>query len=42
MPKVGADDYGSYLLSEQVSITTVSKILGHANPAITMGIYAHE
>ena len=34
--------FGSYLLSENVPITAVSKILGHANPAITMGIYAHE
>ena len=33
---------GSYLLSENVPITAVSKILGHANPAITMSIYAHE
>ena len=33
---------GSYLLSEHVPITTVSKILGHANPAITMAIYARE
>lgn len=33
---------GSYLLSENVPITVVSKILGHANPAITMSIYAHE
>ena len=33
---------GSYLLSENAPITTVSKILGHANPAITMSIYAHE
>ena len=33
---------GSYLLSENVPITAVSKILGHANPAITMNIYAHE
>ena len=33
---------GSYLLPENVPITAVSKILGHANPAITMGIYAHE
>jgi hypothetical protein len=30
---------GSYLLSENVPITLVSKILGHANPAITMSIY---
>jgi len=33
---------GSYLLSENVPITAVSKILGHANPAVTMSIYAHE
>ena len=33
---------GSYLLSEHVPIPTVSKILGHANPAITMAIYARE
>lgn len=33
---------GSYLLSENVPITMVSKILGHANPAITMSVYAHE
>jgi len=33
---------GSYLLSERVPITMVSKILGHANPATTMSIYAHE
>jgi len=29
-------------LSENVPITAVSKILGHATPAITMSIYAHE
>jgi len=33
---------GSYLLSENVPITAVSKILGHSNPAITMAIYARE
>ena len=33
---------GSYLLSENVPVPMVSKILGHANPAITMSIYAHE
>jgi len=33
---------GSYLLSENVPITLVSKYLGHANPAITMSVYAHE
>ena len=33
---------GSYLISEGVPITTVSKILGHANPSITLSIYAHE
>ena len=34
-------NYGSYLFSERVPITMVSKTLGHANPAITMNIYAH-
>lgn len=29
-------------MSEGVPITMVSKILGHANPAITMSVYAHE
>jgi integrase len=33
---------GSYLLSEGVPITVVSNILGHANPSITMSVYAHE
>jgi integrase len=32
---------GSYLLSEHVPITMVSKILGHANVAITLSIYAY-
>jgi integrase len=32
---------GSYLLSEHVPITMVSKILGHANVAITLAIYAY-
>ena len=32
---------GSYWLSKNVPITVVSETLGHANPAITMGIYAH-
>ena len=30
------------LLSETVATTAVSKILSHANHAITMSIYAHE
>lgn len=33
---------GSYLLSEGVPIPTVSKILGHAHPGITLSIYARE
>ena len=33
---------GSYLLSKNIPIPTVSKILGHANPSITMSVYAHE
>ena len=32
---------GSYLISEHVPITAVSKILGHANVAITLSIYSH-
>ncbi len=34
--------HGSHLLAAGVSIPTVSKRLGHANPAITMKIYAHS
>ena len=34
-------NYGSYLLSENIAITTVSKMMGHANPSITMSVYAH-
>jgi hypothetical protein len=34
--------WASTTTSRNVPITAVSKILGHANPAITMGIYAHE
>ncbi len=30
------------LNSERVPITTISKILGHANPVIRMDIYVHE
>jgi len=33
---------GSYLIAERLSIATVSQIMGHANPAITMSIYVHE
>jgi integrase len=36
-----SSEFNAYL-SENVPITAVSKILGHANPAITMSIYAHE
>ena len=32
---------GSYLLSEHVPITMVSRILGHSNVAITLSIYSH-
>ena len=31
----------SLVLSKGSPITTVSQMLGHANPAITMSIYAH-
>jgi integrase len=33
---------GSLLLSEGVPITTVSRILGHANVSITLSVYAHQ
>ena len=33
---------GSNLLSDGVPVTTVSRMLGHADPRITMSIYAHE
>src|SRR5206468_4216657 len=31
----------SYLLSKGASVAAVSERLGHANPAITLGIYSH-
>ena len=34
-------NFGSYLLSEGVPITTVSKMMGHGDPSITMRVYAH-
>ena len=33
--------YGSLLLSAGVSLPTVSKLLGHADPAITARVYSH-
>ena len=33
--------YATLALSENVPVTVVSKVLGHANPKITMEIYAH-
>jgi integrase len=35
-------NFGSHLLSLGVPITTISKMLGHANPGITWAIYMHE
>jgi integrase len=32
---------GSWWLENEMDITLVSKLMGHANPATTMGIYAH-
>ena len=29
-------------MSDGVPVTTVSRMLGHADPRITMSIYAHE
>jgi site-specific recombinase XerC len=31
----------SYLLNENVPVPVVSRYLGHANPGITMKVYAH-
>ncbi len=33
---------GSYLLSENVPVPMVSRILGHAHAGITMALYARE
>jgi integrase len=33
---------GSLLLSEGIPITTVSRVLGHANVSITLAVYAHQ
>jgi integrase len=33
--------HASHLIHEKVPITTISRRLGHANPAITLSIYAH-
>ena len=35
-------NFGSHLLSIGVPITTISKLLGHANPGIPWTIYMHE
>jgi integrase len=29
------------LIAAGVDVATVSKVLGHANPSITLGVYAH-
>lgn len=34
--------HGSYLLDRGVPITVVSAVLGHANPGVTMSVYAHK
>ena len=31
----------TYMLRQGIPIPTVSKILGHSNPAVTMRVYAH-
>jgi integrase len=33
--------YASMLLASGVNIVTASKLLGHSNPAVTLGVYAH-
>ncbi len=35
-------NYGSYLIHHNVPVTVISKWLGHADPSITMKVYAHE
>ncbi|NYF24037.1 tyrosine-type recombinase/integrase [Sporosarcina sp. JAI121] len=35
------DTYASILLSEGVDIVKISARLGHANPEIVLGLYAH-
>jgi hypothetical protein len=34
--------YGSLLLEAGESIATVSRLLGHASEAVTLGVYVHE
>lgn len=33
--------YGSLLIAENVDVVTVSKLMGHSSPAVTLKIYAH-
>jgi len=33
--------YGSLLISQGVDVVTVSKLMGHSSPAVTLKIYAH-
>jgi integrase len=32
----------SVLIGEGASVAYVSRVLGHANPSITLSVYAHE
>ena len=45
LPKVTAHDlrhsHASYLLKNNIDLVSVSKRLGHSNPAITLKVYAH-
>ncbi|MBA3476471.1 MAG: tyrosine-type recombinase/integrase [Actinobacteria bacterium] len=34
--------FGSLLLEAMVPVSRVSRLMGHANEAITLGVYAHE
>ena len=33
--------YGSLLIAQGVDVVTVSKLMGHSSPAVTLKIYAH-
>lgn len=41
-PHIFHHSVASILLSSGVDVLTISKMLGHANPSMTLGVYAHE
>ncbi|MFS8987384.1 tyrosine-type recombinase/integrase [Streptococcus gordonii] len=34
--------YASYLISKEVDLISISKVLGHENLTITLEVYAHQ